>query len=74
MQNLEARMKIILNNREETIAHQNISVQKLIDIKRFSFKMLVTKVNGQLVKKDERENVIIKEGDNVAIIHLISGG
>lgn len=67
-------MKIILNNREETIAHQNISVQKLIDIKRFSFKMLVTKVNGQLVKKDERENVIIKEGDNVAIIHLISGG
>jgi thiamine biosynthesis protein ThiS len=67
-------MKITLNNREERIDQNNISVQELIDLKKYSFKMLVTKVNGQLVKKEDREKVFIKEGDNVAIIHLISGG
>ena len=67
-------MKIVLNNRDVVIDFENISVQELIDHKNFSFKMLVTKVNGQLVKKEDREKVIIQEGDNVAVIHLISGG
>jgi protein-L-isoaspartate(D-aspartate) O-methyltransferase len=35
---------------------------------------LIKKVNGRLVKKEDRENTIIKDGDNVAVIHLISGG
>lgn len=67
-------MKIILNNREENIAADSISLAGLIKAKNFTFRLLVTKVNGSLVKKDERENTLIREGDRVAIIHLISGG
>ncbi|MBI9038100.1 MAG: sulfur carrier protein ThiS [Bacteroidales bacterium] len=67
-------MKIILNNREEIIAPENISLDELIKIKNFTFKMLVTKVNGKLIKKDERKTTIIKKDDNIAIIHMISGG
>jgi sulfur carrier protein ThiS len=36
--------------------------------------MLVTKVNGQLVRKEDREKVFIKTGDDVIVMHLISGG
>ena len=67
-------MNIILNNRPEEIESDELSVQELINIKNFTFKFLVTKINGQLVKKDERINAKIKEGDKVDIIHLISGG
>jgi len=67
-------MNIILNNRPEEIDSDELSVQELINIKNFTFKFLVTKINGQLIKKDERKNAKIKEGDKVDIIHLISGG
>lgn len=67
-------MRINLNNRPEELQEDSISVAKLIEKKNFTFKLLVTKLNGKLIKKEERENAIIKDGDDVHIIHLISGG
>jgi thiamine biosynthesis protein ThiS len=67
-------MEIILNNTKEIIAEENITIADLIRIKNFTFKMLVTKINGQLVRKDERDKFFIKEGDDVTVLHLISGG
>ena len=67
-------MKITLNNREEQIDNEIMTVQELIDYKNYSFKLLVTKVNGKLVKKDQRDRAIIRDGDNVTVLHLVSGG
>ncbi len=67
-------MKITLNNNPETIDRATITVQELITFKNYTFAMLITKVNGKLVKKEDRNNTMIKDGDNVAVIHLISGG
>jgi thiamine biosynthesis protein ThiS len=67
-------MEITLNNTKEVIQEENITVADLIRIKNFTFKLLVTKVNGKLVKKDERDKVTINEGDDVIVLHLISGG
>lgn len=68
-------MKITLNSRtEEFKGVREMTVQQLIEEMNFTFKFLVTKVNGNLVKKEERDKVFVKDGDDVAIIHLISGG
>lgn len=67
-------MEITLNNTKEIILEENITVADLIRIKNFTFRLLVTKVNSQLVKKDERDKVFIKAGDDVTVMHLISGG
>jgi len=67
-------MKIILNNRPETLDFDQLTVQELIEKKNFTFKLLVTKINGQLVKKENRSETLVKDGDDVAVIHLISGG
>jgi thiamine biosynthesis protein ThiS len=67
-------MEIILNNRKENIEQEPISLAELIDYKNFSFKLLVTKVNGKLVKKEERDEVMIRPGDEVQVLHMISGG
>jgi len=67
-------MKIILNNNPEIFEKKTLTIQDLIELKNYTFALLVTKVNGQLIKKEERDKVTIKDGDNVAIIHLISGG
>jgi len=67
-------MKIILNNRNETIDKEPVSVKELLEIKNFTFKMLVIKINGKLIKKDQYENSLIHDGDNVIVMHLVSGG
>lgn len=67
-------MKIKLNNREEQFEHNHLTVADLLDKKKFSFKMLVVKINNRLVKKQEYDKATISDGDEVSVIHLISGG
>jgi thiamine biosynthesis protein ThiS len=67
-------MEITLNHNTETILQDQISVADLIRIKNFTFRLIITRVNGQLVKKEDRDKVWIKEGDDVTILHLVSGG
>jgi len=67
-------MEILLNNRNEHIDRDEISLSDLIKLKNFTFKLLVTKVNGKLVKKDERDTYIVRHGDDVNVLHMISGG
>lgn len=67
-------MRIVLNNTPEQIEGDQLTVNELIRYKNYTFKLLVTKVNGQLVKTHERDDVLVREGDDVQILHLISGG
>ncbi len=67
-------MEILLNKRKETIDKVEITLAELIEYKKFTFKLLVTKVNGQLIKKDVRSESIIRDGDEVDVLHMISGG
>ncbi len=67
-------MTITLNNRTEQFNEEKFTVNELIKKKNFTFKLLVTKVNGKLVKRDERDDIWVEDGDFVEILHLISGG
>jgi thiamine biosynthesis protein ThiS len=67
-------MDIILNNRPESFDEQRLTFEELIKKKNFTFKLLVTKLNGKLVRKEHRDTTQIKDGDNVTVLHLISGG
>jgi len=67
-------MKIQLNNRPEEFDAEKLTVAEIIRLKNFTFKMLVTKINNKLVKRDERETAWVYDGDNLMVLHLISGG
>ncbi len=67
-------MEILLNNRKETIDREEIRLSDLIQFKNFTFKLLVTKVNGTLVKKVDRNESILRDRDEVLVLHMISGG
>ena len=64
-------MNIILNNTAESIEGNEISISQLLIIKNFIFKMLVIKVNDQVVKKQDYETTIVKDGDNVVSIDRV---
>jgi thiamine biosynthesis protein ThiS len=69
-------MKILLNNREEVLksTKPTLTIDELLALKKYSFKSLVIRINGELVRREDRDKASFKEGDRVEVIHLISGG
>ena len=67
-------MKIILNNTEEHFEGDTLTISEILKLKNYVFKMLVIKVNNVLIKKNEYDSTIIRDRDDVMILHLVSGG
>ena len=67
-------MKIILSNKEEIFDGDQFTINELLKLKKFTFKMLVIKVNNRLIKKSEYDTALVHNGDDVMVLHLISGG
>jgi sulfur carrier protein len=67
-------MQISLNNITEKFIEDSMSVSDLLKIKNFTFKMLIVKINNKLIKKEDFDSTFIGDNDEVAVIHLISGG
>lgn len=67
-------MRIKLNNREEEFAGDELTVEEIIALKSYAFKMLVVRLNDHLVKKDMYSSTFVKDGDDLKVIHLVSGG
>jgi thiamine biosynthesis protein ThiS len=67
-------MKILLNNREEEFDRDTMTVNEMIEIRKFSFKMRIIKINDKFVPVEEYENTVIRDGDKVQMMYLMSGG
>jgi sulfur carrier protein ThiS len=64
-------MKIILNKREEELPGNSVSVREMLEIKKFTFRMRIIKINGVLIPKDSYDSSMIHD---VQMLYLMSGG
>jgi thiamine biosynthesis protein ThiS len=53
---------------------EGMTVRRLLQIKRYSFGMLVIRINGTLVKKADYDSTPVPPGADVMVYHLMSGG
>jgi thiamine biosynthesis protein ThiS len=67
-------MKILLNNREEEFDAEEMSVSDMLKLKKFSFRMRIIKVNGELIPREKYDSTKIYNGDNIQMLYLMSGG
>lgn len=67
-------MKILLNNITEEFDKDTITVSEMLEIKKFSFRMRIVKINGLFIPKEKYDSTFIKDGDNVQMLYLMSGG
>ena len=67
-------MTITLNKRKTNFEAETITVTELFSRMKYTFPMIIVKINGRLIKKDQYDQSAIKDGDEVEAIHLISGG
>ena len=54
--------------------HENLTVTELLKIMKYTFPMLIVKVDGEIVKKNQYGLFLIPEDSDVKVIHLMSGG
>ena len=67
-------MEITLNNEPLTVEGKMITVSKLLELKKYTFKLRIVKINGRILKRDSYDEEVISDGDNVQVIYLMSGG
>lgn len=67
-------MKITLNNRPEEFDYDTMTVSEIMEIKKFTFSKIIVRVNDVFIEKEDYQNTMVKEGDNVMILHLLAGG
>lgn len=66
--------KTITVNTQTVPWEENMTIDRILQVMRYSFRMLVVKVDGRLVKKNDYASTVVPEGAVVEVIHLISGG
>jgi thiamine biosynthesis protein ThiS len=67
-------MEITLNNDPLTIDGESITIAKLLELKKYTFRLRIVKINGRLISRDSYEDELVINGDNVSVIYLMSGG
>ena len=67
-------MKIILNNRTEEFDGQSMTVDEMIRMKKYSFRLRIIKINGNLIPAEKYDTTYISDGDIVQMHYLMSGG
>lgn len=67
-------MDIVINNNKERIETNKMTVSELLAYKNFTFKMLIIRINNKLIAKEDYGVSEIRDGDEVMVLHLISGG
>ncbi len=51
-----------------------LTVQELLDRFKYSYPLIVVRINGQSLSQEDFSRVIVHDGDIVECIHLVAGG
>jgi sulfur carrier protein ThiS len=52
-------VKIILNNRDEEFDMESLTISEMLLLKKFSFRMRIIKINGNLITKDKYDSIVV---------------
>lgn len=67
-------MDITLNNEPVKIEGEKISVARLLELKKYTFRLRIVRVNGRLIDRDRYTEEYVSDGDRVQVLYLMSGG
>lgn len=66
-------MSITVNNKHVQFIEQE-TVSDLLKRMHYTFPLIIVKINGELIKRNQYDDTIVPDNSNVKVIHLISGG
>jgi sulfur carrier protein len=66
-------MAILLNG-EAVDWHEGMTVETLMQERRMTFPLKNVSLNGKLIRRTDYAQTPVRDGDQVDVIHMISGG
>jgi thiamine biosynthesis protein ThiS len=54
--------------------HEGMTVRDVLRKRNYIFRMLIVRIDGSLIPKQEFDTALVPDGSSVDVIHLISGG
>lgn len=67
-------MTVTINCDPENFPEKMLSVSDIMKRKNYTFQHIITRLNGALVHREQRDITMVSDGDDLEIYHLISGG
>jgi len=67
-------MKVTINLEDHEFPEKELSVSEIMRRMKYTFPHIITRLNGHLVDRENREATLASNGDDLEIYHLISGG
>jgi sulfur carrier protein len=65
---------VITVNNEQMEHREGMTVQDILDARKFIFRMLAVSVNGQIIARKDYKTTVVPDEADVQVIHMISGG
>ena len=65
---------IRVNNKFDVDWRPGMTVQDVLDVLNFSFRMIVVRVDGVVVMQEDWETTEVPDDTQMQALHLISGG
>jgi len=53
---------------------EELTVSALLAEKGYTFSRIIVRVNGQLIHEEEYETAMVRDGDDVQVLHIFGGG
>ena len=65
---------MICVNEEAMEWEASMTIQDVLDRRKYTFPLIVVKVDGEVVRTEQYASYQVPDGADVKVIHLISGG
>jgi thiamine biosynthesis protein ThiS len=65
---------IRVNDRFEIEWEEGMTVARLLERLKFSFRLIIVSIDGVLVPRDEYATRQVPEGSQVRVLHMMAGG
>lgn len=66
-------MEIIVNGKTDQVS-ENLSVQDFLQQLNVTFDNVVVELNREIVKREEWQETILHQGDQLELVRLVGGG
>jgi len=67
-------MTVTINLEDNEFPEKELSISEIMKRMKYTFPHIITRLNGHLVDRENRDTALVSNGDDLEIYHLISGG
>ncbi|MBY9080335.1 sulfur carrier protein ThiS [Paenibacillus sp. HN-1] len=67
-------MKVVINGEKTLLQEESGTLAGLLRLPEWKDRRLVVELNGEIVSREEYDNIMLADGDRIELVHFVGGG